>query len=332
MPESSTENLPENTGTTDENSISPDSSGGGNEGGKQTPETMVDRFKAVIDQSQEGGTAPGSSEAEVEKVSGQQPGGKKPASEKPEDELTDVELKLLNPKTQRRIQTLLKQRNDARGEVEQYRRGHKAYDQLVTYVQKAGLSTEEVNTGFNIMRLMKHDPQQALEALMPFVSQLQQASGEILPADLVERVQLGEIDEQSAREMARLRARGQILESQHARSAQSFEQQQRDGLADAVGAATSAWEQRWKASDPDYAALQPYVQREIELRLRRGEIPQNPQQAEHMCGQILEQVRQELSKFRPRPQAIRPPTGGAVPTNLPKPTSMLEAMKQAIGR
>lgn len=332
MPVSSSDLPASNEATTDVSASSPVSSSGAQSGGEKSSETLVDRFRAVTSQGAEEGATPSSREAVVGDAQETKPPAENAGEPASESELTDAELKLLNPKTQRRIQTLLKQRNDARGEVSHYRRGAEAYDQLVSYVQRAGLSTDEVNTGLNIMRLMKHDPQQALEALVPYVQQLQQAAGAVLPKDLQERVQLGEIDEQTAYETARLRARGQILETQNARSAQMFEQQQRDGLANAVGDTVATWEQRWKASDPDFAVLRPYVQREIELRLRRGEVPETSQQAEQLCDQVLSQVRQELQRFRPKPQAIRTPTGGASSSNLPKPASLLEAMSQALGR
>lgn len=332
MPVSSSDSVTANADASSDAGLSPDSSAGNVEGGKQPSESMVDRFRAVINRTPEGGTAPGSSEADVGKAPDGPPTAPTAEGQTAESELTDAELKLLNPKTQRRIQTLLKQRNDARGEVDEYRRSHEAYTQLVSFVERAGLSTEEVNDGLDIMRLMKLDPQQALERLAPYVLRLQETAGVTLPRDLAERVQLGELDEQTARELAHSRARTQILETQNARSAQMFEQEQRNALADAVGSSVAAWEQRWRVSDPDFAVLRPYVQREIELRLRRGEIPQSAQQAEALCGKILDQVRQDLQRFRPKPQSIRTPSSGAGPTTLPAPTSMLEAMQRALGK
>ena len=340
MPDSSQEGLPENqqnSGTDVQNSTSSESSTGGSQDGKQPSETLVDRLKTVVAKKQDGGTSSGSGEVADSKAGDQkaQGGDKSTQGGQDDGELSEVEIKALSAKTQNRIRTLVKQRDEAQAaakQVDTYRQGAEAFDRMHKFVQKAGLSSDEVNTGLNIMRAMKNNPAEALELLTPYITQLNQVVGEVLPADLQAKVQKGEIDEATAKELSRSRAANRINTDMNTRNAEQQQIQRQTDFANSVGAAMSAWESNWKQTDPDYAVLQPYVSSEIELRLRRGEVPRSVQEAQAMGERILGEVRAKLKKFKPAPTEIKHAAGGTQPTNLPKPKSLIEAMTQAVGR
>lgn len=290
-----------------------------------------------------------------EKSSGSESGGEQgaesdpaPAAEggkKPEDdadtgeelgEVTDDELRRMHSKTRRRVKQLLggiKERDEQIAEVQPKAQ---AYDRISTYVAEAGLNKDEVNQGFEIMRLMKADPFAALDAIKPFYEALLQATGAVLPNDLQQRVQAGYLSQEDAQELARHRARGSLHTEQQkrdndaAQQRQTVEAQQR--AVTAVQGALTEWESVRSKSDPDYTLKASRVQEKLKLRWLQGDRPGDAAAAKKQADDVLKEVEKELKAFAPRKQEIRPVTGGTSADAAPAPTSMLEAMKRAVGQ
>ena len=65
-----------------------------------------------------------------------------------------------------RFKEVIDQRN-------KYREGAEQYEQITGFLAQNNLSAEEAAQGFQIMALMKNDPAAALDALSPFVQQLE---------------------------------------------------------------------------------------------------------------------------------------------------------------
>src|SRR3546814_2786893 len=88
-------------------------------------------------------------------------------------------LSRYRPRTKRRIEGLLNERKALQEEAEQLRPRAQQFENMVKYVEEAGLETAEVNQTFEAARLIKAagrgqvDPAVALEAIMPFVQSLQ---------------------------------------------------------------------------------------------------------------------------------------------------------------
>lgn len=226
---------------------------------------------------------------------------------------------------------VMRQRDEARRQVEeerrlreQYEQSHKTVQGLQAYMQEAGLTIEEVNNSIAIARLVKNDPAKALEALLPIVRNLQGITGDALPEDLEREVRQGFISRERARELAAMRGRQQF-ETERQKQAAVMQERQR---IENVVAEISRWEREWQSSDPDYKALQPRVLKELKLALYEKGFPRDPASVIRLAEQIRDEVRKE---FRPaRPKEVRPITTEGAPKKVTaEPKTMIEAVRLA---
>lgn len=310
--------------------------------GEKTTAQVLDEVLA----STKGEEAPPDSEAngqETEKEGDSEPAeGDKPKDGEDElsDEVTDEELNSYKPKTQRRMRQLLDQRDEARREIESLKPAAERMERITEYVANAGLDSQEVNTGFEIMRMMKQDPVKALETLTPYYQALQQAVGEVLPEDLNLEVQEGRISEERARELSRSRSREalarQASEQAAARAEALQSQQQVETVARQAQAAVSAWEQKWSSSDPDYPAKSARVMEKIQLEMLRrekaGMARPTPEEAVQISQKALDAVNAELKPLLSKRQAIEAPvtSGGAATDARPVPQNTMDALEQGL--
>lgn len=231
-----------------------------------------------------------------------------------------------------RWQELRGQLKNITQERDTFKSGHDAFVNMTSFVEQAGLSREEVNEGFEIMRLMKHEPENALKKILPHVATLRTFLGQVddndLPNDLREKVDNGYLDDESAKEIALLRARQANTEqaSQTARAAAV--RQQVGETAQAV----DAWERRWQASDPDYEKKHRRVEERFELAIMKagGFMPRA--KAIELLETIRKDVDGEFASIMPKPREIRRPQGGDGNSTgaAPQPKSLIEAMQQAV--
>lgn len=307
--------------------------------GEKSPSSMLDALMAVgkTDDGDEG--APASETGEEGKDEAAPDGAAGKAEAKPDEQddddswLTKDEFKSLSPKTQKRIKKLSAEKRELSTQVEQYKPAAEQMQGLFRYIEDAGLVTEEVNTGFEIMRLMKNDPFEAYKKLKPYMDQLQQIVGDVLPDDLKAEVDDGRIAEERARELAQSRSREQLRAAESVRAAAAAEARQRQETqrtsAQRVATAVSEWESKWSASDPDYRLKAPRVMEKMKLAvLERNGAPLSPDEALALAEKSRRAVEEELKAFQPRRRRIDPETGGAATRSTPEPRSLLEAMKQ----
>ena len=312
----------------------------------QGEKTTAEVLEAVLATSAEGEEAPPDSEAsgqETEKEGEPKPaGGGKPKEGEDDltDEVTDEELNSYKPKTQRRMRQLLDQRDEARQAIETLKPAAERMQQITEYVEKAGLDSQEVNSGFEIMRLMKQDPVKALEALTPYWQALNQAVGNVLPDELQNEVQEGRISEERARELSQTRSREALArkasEEAAQRAAEIQTRQTVEATAHAAQSAVSEWERKWSSNDPDYQAKQARVMEKIELtlarRTREGKAMPTAQEAVQLSQAALDAVNAELKPFLGKRQAIDPPVsaGGAATDAHPVPQNTMDAIDMAL--
>jgi len=263
-----------------------------------------------------------------------------PSSENPDDDLpeevTDDELSHYHSRTRKRIKGLVEKVKTLGGTVESLTPKAERFDQITRFVADAGLDTDEVNTLFEVGRLMKSDPAAAYKAIMPYVVQLQQVLGVVLPQDLQQEVSQGLIATERAQELARARAEAG-LSRQRAELVESRTQQEQAGRVTAdIERSVAEWEQKWSSTDPDYRAKQPRVMKEIELELLRrrgsGRLPRTTTEAVALAEQARKTVEEDLKAFIPRKPEIKPVTGGSAVRSTPAPSNSLEAVKFAMQR
>lgn len=220
-------------------------------------------------------------------------------------------------------------------EVQQYRKSHDSFQGVLTYMESSGLSTEDVNVGFDMMRLMKTDPEKALGPLKQYVAQIEEHLGITLPADLQERVKQGEIAEDAAKDLSRSKARAAIAEAQAAETARVATERdthrQVQDLRMSCATAVSEWERQQATSDPDWKAKLEDVQKEIRLAFYEKGTPQTAQAAVKMAQDALATVNAKFKRFSPQRKAIAGPVDSSTATDArPKPKTSLDAINQAL--
>lgn len=232
-----------------------------------------------------------------------------------------------HPAWQRR---LAKER-DLTGQIEAMKPKAERFDAMQNMMVQADLTPEEVTAGFNIMALMKSDPVKALEALRPFVDALEQFSGVKLPEDLAAQVESGEMTEAAAREMAKLRSQAAVADSRARRSEETRTQEHQRNLGTAMVNAVARWESEWQSSDPDYAKKLPLVMAQIKaFRSERG-APKTLEEAVAMAKEARTAVETSLRAVVPVKPPVKPNTKDTSVNAQAKPTSLLQAVKQAAG-
>lgn len=304
------------------------------------PKDMVSAVRAALTKGKE--QSSGSSDEEGEPKKPADPNAKPAEGEEEElGELTEEELNSYKPKTQRRMRQLLGMNEELTAQVEQYKPAAEQYEGIRSYCEKAKLTREDVNTGFEIMNLMKNRPEEAYEKLAPIFRALEAVVGEVLPDDLQKQVMDGKITEEHARELSRLRMKSHFTE---ARTSEQQEEEEENNRKKAVeilktecATAVSGWEKSWKASDPDYRVKHTRVMNEIKLALfeakTNGTLPKNKAEAVALAEKVKKAVEDDMKSLLPRKNSVTPITKVRSATeSKPAPKTMLEAVKQAVGQ
>jgi hypothetical protein len=317
------------------------------------PKDIADAVRAALNPKEEQSSSSGEGEGEEPETDPAATEGDKPAEGEEEDlgELTDEELDKYKPKTKRRFEKLRAELKDRDTKISDLEPEAKAFRDITTFAKQSNLSPEDVNTGFEVMRLMRNDPIRAYQVLTPIYTELQAIAGEILPADLQEQVNTGQIALPAAKELSRLRATQGVqtnMQKQNEERAiqrQNEEAQQAtESLKHGVVTAITDWESQWKASDPDYSLKSSRVNEAIELELTRAanlaragkpnNLPRTVEEAVKLANEVKKRVEKELRAFVPkRNNPIVHVTGNGV-TNGSKPqvNDMRGAVLAGLGR
>lgn len=309
--------------------------------GKSEPESMLEAVKAALSKDKAPEASPASADGRG-KDGEEAAEGEDPAGEDLPDEVTDEELRGYHSRTRRRIRKLLDKNRELAGQIEGLSEKAQRFDGITAFVENARLTTEEVNAGFEIMRLMKHDPEKALNALVPYVLELQRITGATLSDDLRQAVEQGMITEDAARELSRHRSRESLAQAEARRASeaaarQSEERRRADEaaeLTDTVASAISEWENTVLAKDPDREAKHPLVESEIERLILKakaeGKLPRTAQEAVAMAEKAYAEVNKRVRLFAPKPREIRTVTSGSVAAATPTPSTELDAARAAV--
>lgn len=260
------------------------------------------------------------------------------------DDLTEEELARLKPKTRERIETLTRDVKDRETKIADLSPKAEKFEQIQRFVDDAGLSKDDVNSGFDVMRNLKNDPFKAYEQLRPIMEQLESIVGVRLPEDLHQAVSQGQLTEAHARDLARSRNQASVTRQQLDRTTQRQEADQQrkanEDLVNDVAGAVTAWENSTGKSDPDWKLKQPRITELVELEVMRRQA-KNPtyfpskEEAIEISKEALKRVETELKALRPTRRAVSTTPSsdaGSTRTTVAKPNSMLEAAKIGLQR
>lgn len=245
-----------------------------------------------------------------------------------------------------RFKKVIDQRNETRervqtleSEVEQYRYGHEQFSAVQGFMQENDLRPEDVVEALQIAAAFNRDPARAMEMLKPKVDMLQRYTGEVLPDDLRQRVEMGELGEQDAREIVRTRNEAarvqQQAEAERARRDARDREQQSMRVRNAMAMAADETQREIAASDPEYDRKAPFIQKELQLLIQQ-ERPQSAADAMRLVRQAHQSVTDELRKLQPKPTIRRGPSGmdggGSSSSAAREPSSMSEAIQMAVSQ
>jgi hypothetical protein len=300
--------------------------------------SMLDAVIAAIepkDKETSPSSAPDSTKAtDTQSTDGSTPEEVKPKVTDPDPDMSEAEINSLHHKTKKQIQKLIGQRKDLESSVSALRPKADQYDQIASHIRTTGLNSADLDNLFEIGTLMKKgDLFAARDKLLPYVQQILEATGGVLPKDLEAAVEAKELSLQHARELAEARSRNILNQHQNGVRQQSDAQEGHRQFLGGVVSAVNDWEQGKRRSDPDWSLKAPEIKAALELAIFKGARPNSVQEAVKMAEDALVTVDAKLKQFRPQPRAVRSISGmpqASTATGPPK--SMLEAVMQSLDR
>ena len=228
-----------------------------------------------------------------------------------------------------RFKQLLTERNGLREDATRYRN-------VQTFLDNNGLGAEEAAEALVIAGLIRNQPQEAWKRLQPVLQNLLIAAGEVLPPDLHQLVQSGQMTEQAALEVSRSRAGVQAVQHQRESEQQRYQRQQVEAAGRAIFEAASTWEGDRRQRDPNFEAKMPAIQREIAFMHATEGKPNTPMGVKDQLDRAYKAVSKQFRPATPPPQPkreIKPVMGGqAVNASKPAPTTTLEVIRSMRSR
>ena len=280
----------------------------------EKPDDLLSVVRDVVTESR--GKSETASPAEGEEVSEETAGQAK----KPDDEnYSDVPFSA-HP----RFKQLIRERNALRGDAERYHN-------VSSFLDQNGLSPDEAADGLMIMAKAKTVPAGAWQQIKPWVQKLLVAAGEVLPDDLRQRVQNGEITQEVALEFSRTRATAQSVSAAQSFREQLAHRQQTSAQVNALMGAAQQWENDRRLKDPNFEAKYEDVRKEV-IYLRETEgSPNTPEGVRAQLQKAYKLVNDRSKAAQPAPPrrpVIRPVTGGQVAGGQrPEYASMLDIVR-----
>lgn len=300
-------------------------------------EAVVRKAAEKTDEGAEASPTDGKGEqvppADPEKPAEQEP-EKTPEELAAEQEAADAKLPFHKHP---RWQELKEERNKLKAQLEEY--GAKVpeltnkaeqLDRIGTFMRDNELTGDEVQRGFEIMALMKHDPKAALDMLVPHLEKLELATGQRLPPDLQEKVDAGETTVEIAREAARARMEAAVATHRVQKVEQTVQQDRAQAVAQAMKSAVEVWENDVKGRDPDYPHMQSFIVDRTRV-LMQQQPPRSPDEAVQIAKRAYAEVKESMRKVMPPRQPTRPVTSDRSSTNaVPAPNSLEDIVRAAL--
>ena len=240
------------------------------------------------------------------------------------DEDDDGEVPDRGPVPYDRFQKVISQKNE-------YKEGHRQYQQITSYLAGNNINSEEASTGLQIMALMKNDPQKALEALTPYMETLRQLTGEAMPEDIRERVDDGYMDEDAGKELARARAEANRLKQTNDRVQEQQVQAQSAQHLENLAQTVTAWEMQTRQQDPDFDLKQDEIDDRVRVLVAERGRPDTDEAAIALANEAYKTVNDRFKQRTVTKKPMKTASGGKLGgTPTPEPNSLLEAVRNAM--
>lgn len=243
-----------------------------------------------------------------------------------DDFIPEAEFEKLSKGVKKRIGMLSKQVKTLEAEKASYQKSHEYVQSVEQFVTENQIEPQNITRAYGLMaQLSKGDFKGFLDGLKPFIDYARQNLGEVLPKDLEDAVEEGQMTEEWAQQIAQTRAQQARQQEQDQRRQQT--DQQSDQIAQ-ITRAIDAREAELK-SDPDYAALAPQVQEIMGTMMSSGARPQSPDEAVTLLNKAVE-LAKRATPPRPKPRPTPPAPEGQTPSpKRSQPKTMEEAISAA---
>lgn len=202
-------------------------------------------------------------------------------------------------------------------------------------MQQSKLGNEDVAEALQIASMFNSDPAKAAALLEQKLQTLHRLTGDVLPDDLQTQVELGELTEERAKEVAQLRVTNARTQQSYQELTQAQQRQAQDQqvqqVRSSMAAAADTAQAELVSSDPDYERKAPWVRKELQLLIQAHQ-PKTAEDAAQLVKQAHANVTKELTKLAPKPQVRPGPSsaqGRGSSTASREPTSMAEAIRMA---
>lgn len=257
------------------------------------------------------------------------------AEESNDDETEDAPPADASPVVRKKVNKLLRQRRELRDEVAALRPHAEIGNNLAAFVQEHGISGDDLVTGLNAMAaLSRGDHQVFYEIIAPYVRQTQEYLGVVLPPDLHQRVQQGQMSQEAAVEFARVRFDQQRAQQEVQTTREASATQHVQALQSNVQRAVTDFEARLQAHDPDYKAKADSVRRTAQAILyERGGTISSIQEALEITRAAYDEVNRQFRRFQPAPRATAPAPNGSMQQShsaRAAPKTLMEAALQGL--
>lgn len=335
---------------TDQDSTPPSSSGEDNPADAE-PQSLAEAMEAAFENAPDTDTAatddtkPDTDDADpegpdaAEGKDGKAEAGK---SDEPkdgsdsEDDYTPEELADMRPKSRKRVEKLLSQRNSALKELEAVRPDATNYQQIRSFMEANQLQDREVADLFQLGADLKSgNPERLgkfLDRVMPFVQQALEATGRELPKDLREQVDAGEMTEDAAKAFSQSRTQAAYTQTQLERATQQQEQQRQMEAQRSVNAAITDWQSQMRQTDPDFDLKAEAMGRVAQALVAEKGLPKTPAEAVEYARVAHAEASRFVTAAKPAPKPSRPtPSHSASRSGLaPSATSLADVINQAL--
>ena len=202
-----------------------------------------------------------------------------------------------------------------------------------SYQEGSGISNDEFKDLLNAGYLGKTDPEKAIPVVEAYLEKLKAATGDKLPDDLSQKVKDGYMDETTAREVSKERAKAaQATARANAAESKTEANNARAATQEVVGA-VNTWEQQQIAKDPDYAKKKELVHTFVRDDFTRNGRPATKEDAIKVPEAALKKATQILGGVaspKPTPKMPSSKTGKTGVTTQPK--TLREAVHLAANR
>jgi hypothetical protein len=266
-----------------------------------------------------------------------------PSPDQLPDDPTAEEVARYHPSAKARVDKLIQQRRELKGEVERLKatEPHAQAAQAVhKYLADNDISEDDFKLTLELAAAMRKGDFEAFYAgVKPYVQLAEEYLGVRLPADLHQLVQQGQMTTQAAAMYSRERMDRGLAQSRNMRTQQIYTEQtqttQQQQIAAHIFHTVNAWEQQKQRTDPDFAAKQPLLRDVIGSVINERGRPQSAEQAVEYANEAYRRASMHAQTYAPQrraPTSRVPSSTGRSNGAAPEPKSLREAVVQAMER